>query len=176
MRDERLAGLVLVVLLAAHTALKVQLGLLPEMLWLCHLATAWAALGLVLGRPSWAVVAGLFHVACGGPGWILEIFLHGTTVTSTLRHLATPAVGLWMGRRHGMPRWMPLGWLGLWGVGWAAGRCFDPALNLNLAWRAYEPWSPETPVWLYQICNLVLLLGLMTLMRLVLNRLWRPRA
>lgn len=174
-QQERAAGLLLVALLAAHTALKVRLGILPEMLWLCHLATALSAVGLLVGRPQLAVVGGLTHVAVGLTGWILEILLHGTTVTSTLLHIATPAIGLWMARRRGIPRWLPLGGLALWGFGLVMGRLFDPALNLNLAWRAYDIWPPETPGWIYQSCNLGLLLGLMSLTRVVLNRIWRPQ-
>ena len=175
--DERLAGLALLLMLAAHAAVKVPLGLLPEMLWVCHLATLLSALGLLSGRPRLAVVGGLFHVAVGFTGWVLEIVLHGTTLTSTLLHLSTPLIGLWMARRHGIPGWLPLGGLGLWGAGLAIGRLFSPELNLNLAWRAYDVWPPETPGWISQSCNLALLLGLMSLARLGLNRLWaQPRS
>lgn len=172
---ERAGGLLLLGLLGWHAAGKLGPGLLPEMFWACHLASAAAALGLLLGRPSVAALGGLFHLACGLPGWIAELILHGTTLSSVGLHLATPALGLWAAWRHGVPRWVAAGAAGLWLVGLGLGRLFDPALNINAAWRPYEIWPAGTPNWLTQLCNLALVGGLVGALQLALNRLWRRR-
>lgn len=165
MNTERWVGLGLLVMLVAHAAVKVETHILPEMLWFCHLATFASALGLLVGRPRLAVSGGLFHLMVGGPAWLLDLARHGTTVTSTLLHVATPAVGLWAATRHGVPRALALQGAAIYGVGVALGRLLDPALNVNMAWRAYEIWPPSTPMALYHAVNLGALLALLSAAR-----------
>lgn len=189
MSAERGLALLLTALLGWHTAEKLWSGLLPEMLWACHLATALVVLGLLSARPrapgaarpdagrSVAVAAGLFHCGCGLPGWILETLLYGTTWSSAGLHLITPLVGLTVARTYGIPRWFPLFSIGLWLVAQGLGRLVDPALNLNIAWRPYPGVLPEdSPMWWSHLGNLLLVGALSWATRLVLRRLGWPDA
>ena len=67
----RALGLALVGALAFHTASK-GAAHVQEMLWLCHVATALMALGLLVGWHR-AVAGGfLLHVGFGTVGWLLD--------------------------------------------------------------------------------------------------------
>lgn len=169
-------GLLLVGLLFWHALGKLAPGLLAEMFWVCHLATALCAAGLLLDRPALSTTGGLFHVAAGLPGWLLELALHGTTFSSTLLHITTPLAGLWSARRWGVPKWIILGAFGIWGLGLISGRLCDPALNINMAWRAYDVWPSDTPLWVYQSCNALLLASLTGIVQQGLGWIWKERA
>ncbi|MDP2305880.1 MAG: hypothetical protein Q8P18_07610 [Pseudomonadota bacterium] len=152
----RLLGLLLVLLLAWHTSEKVQTGLLPEMFWACHLASALAAVGLLVNRPALAVFGGLFHVVCGLPAWLLELALNGTTVSSAALHLVTPALGVWAARRHGVPGWIAPAGAALWVGSQLIGRLCPEPLNVNLAWHPYEVLPAGFPAWGSHLVNLAL--------------------
>ncbi len=67
-----------------------------DILWACHVATLWLALGLGLGRRTWVEAATLFHLAAGLPGWLTDWIVGGhTTWSSAISHVLTPATGLW---------------------------------------------------------------------------------
>lgn len=166
--NHRLLGIGLLLLLGWHTYEKVQTGLLPEMLWTCHIATALAAVGLLGGWPVLAIIAGFFHLGCGLPAWLLEVAVNGTTPSSAALHLVTPAVGLWLARTRGVPRATALGGVGLWLLGLGLGRLVDPALNVNLAWAPYEIWS--VPAWVSHLTNIMLVAGALTGLQLVGQR------
>jgi hypothetical protein len=172
-RAEIASGLLLVLLLAWHVWEKVETGLLPEMFWACHIATAVAAIGALAGVPTLLVFGGLFHVVVGLPAWLLELALNGTTASSTALHLVTPAVGLWRARTAGVPRWLaPAGgafWLGAQGVG----RLFGPELNINVSWHPYEVLPPAVPAWVSHALNLGLVVGALALLQWIAPRVLR---
>jgi hypothetical protein len=151
---EPLLGAGLLLLLAWHVVEKLQTGLLPEMLWACHLATLLTAAGLLLRRPTWVVTGGLFHLAVGLPGWLLETLLNGTTPSSLALHLATPAIGVWAARRHGVPGGVPFAGTALWLGSQGLGRLCDPALNVNVAWHPYGVFPAGFPTWGSHLLNL----------------------
>lgn len=155
----RAAGLALLALLAWHAADK-PAELRWEMLYCCHLASALVALGFLTRRPAWVGAFGLFHLAVGLPGWLLDVAVAGTTtVSSALLHLGTSAAGLRATWRGETPRWAPLAAGGLVLVGFALGRLAPEALNVNVAWRPYHPSLP-IPLWLSHLGNLGLAVGL----------------
>jgi hypothetical protein len=142
------AGLALLALLAVHTAEKVPLGLVPEMLWTCHVATALVAVGLLADQPRMVAIFGLFHLAVGLPAFLLDIVLHhDTTVSSVFLHTLTPAAGIVTMRKIGVPRDAPA-----WGAGLYVGSIgvarllTPPELNVNLAFKAYDIWPAWFPV------------------------------
>ena len=161
-------GFFLLALLLWHTAEKIQSGILPEMLWTCHLATALSVVGFLGKRPVLVMVGGMFHLFCGLPAWILECFVNGTTLSSAALHLCTPAAGLWVIRREGLSEWAWKGGIGLWVAGFVAGRCMDPGLNINLAWAPYSIW--EVPPWFSHLVNLGLVSGSLWVGQKVLGR------
>lgn len=144
-------------LLLWHTLEKIQTGILPEMLWTCHLASALTMLGFLFRRPAWVLAGGMFHLCCGLPAWLLEVSLNGTTLSSAALHLCTPLAVPWAARQVVAPAsrwWMGIG---LWVGGWLAGRWMGPALNINLAWAPYQIW--DVPAWFSHLCNLGLVAG-----------------
>lgn len=154
-KDRRL-GVFLLLALGFHALEKAQSGILPEMFWACHIATAVATVGLLTGRPALTTLGGVFHLACGLPGWILETYLHGTTLSSVVLHVVTPLVGVRSAVLHGISAWTPVAAIGLWLIAQAIGRSLDPALNVNLAWKAYETWPADMPFYLSVVGNLLL--------------------
>ncbi len=159
----------LVLLLGWHTAHKLGSGLLPEMLWACHLASAFAAVALLVGWSRGAAAAAVFHLANGLPAWLVEVLTVGTTWTSVGLHLGTSALILPLWRS--VPGWTPLFALGLWSLGVMLGRLVDPGLNVNIAWRPYPGLLPhDSPLWWSHVGN-ILLIGLCSgLVSVVLRR------
>ncbi|MDP2316859.1 MAG: hypothetical protein Q8P41_28465 [Pseudomonadota bacterium] len=155
-RTSRALGVLLATLLAWHTLEKVQTGLLPEMFWACHLATAIAAVGCLVDRPALSTFGGLFHLVVGLPAWLLELAVHGTTPSSAALHLVTPAVGVWAARREGVPSWIAPAGAALWLGAQLVGRTLDPALNVNLAWHPYDVLPAGFPAWGSHLVNLAL--------------------
>lgn len=174
-RVEIAGGLVLSALLVLHAWGKAAAGILPEMLWACHLATALTAIGLLSGRTGLAALGGICHLVCGLPGWILEVYLNGTTWTSVGLHVLTPVLGVWAAWRHGVSRWTTAGALLLWVVSQGLGRLCDPALNVNLAWKPYQIWPDAAPAWLSPLTNLALLGTGVGVLQFAITRLRRTR-
>ena len=174
----RIMGLALVGALALHTASK-DAAHEQEMLWLCHVATAVMALGLLAGWHR--VMAGGFilHVGFGTVGWLLDVVAtQDTTVSSVLVHLLPLAAGVIEVRRKGWPSGVVLpSWLfySLWVLSchWTT----DPALNVNMA---HGTWGPIAHVmggvWLSGAMNSAILLGTFFAADAVLRRLTRSRS
>lgn len=175
--SSRAGGVLLLGLLAWHVVEKLQTGLLPEMLWACHIATLLVAIGLLAGRPTLAVVGGMFHLVCGLPGWLLEWWTNGTTPSSFALHVATPVFGVWAARREGVPAWLAPAGAAFWLGAQLLGRLCDPELNINLAWRPYGVLPASFPAWASHAVNLALVVGLLEgLRRLTRRRLFPERA
>lgn len=150
-RDLALAA-VLVALLAAHAMTKARTGLLPEMLWACHVASLLTAIGLVARVPRLLAIGLLFHLGIGIPALALEVLATGeTTVSSVALHALTPLAAFLaleeLPRTAILDTWIfhlamqPVGWL------------LPAALNVNLAHRpwAFLPW--ETGPWIHRVLN-----------------------
>jgi hypothetical protein len=172
-------GLALLATLALHAATK-GLARLPELLWLCHVATVLIALGLWV-TSRWLVAIGfLIHVALGMPAFLIDVAFGGErpSPTSWLVHLLPLVVG-WFGLRHtGMP---PRTWLAAWGtvlVTLALSILVTPpALNVNLMHGAWGPMREVLPgVWPVRVFQSLEGLGLLFGAQWLLQRAMRPRS
>jgi hypothetical protein len=168
---QRALGLALFAALALH-ALDKGWALLPEMLWVCHVASAILAAGLLV-RARWLVAIGfLLHVAVGLPSFLLDVAFGAVpTPTSWLVHLLAPGAGYFALRRSGLP---PRTWLAAWAVflGTFAVSVLatPPELNVNLVHAAWPPLTELLPSpWAVRALNaggaLAFLLGAQYLLR-----------
>jgi hypothetical protein len=138
----RVLGLALVGALALHAASK-DVAHLQEMLWLCHVASALMALGLLAGWHRVVAACFLLHVGFGSLAWLIDaLTTFETTPTSVLLHLLSLVAGALEVRRKGWPRGMVLPtWLffSLWVLSchWTT----DPAFNVNMAHAPWGPWA-----------------------------------
>lgn len=157
-RHRRLAGALLLAGLVLLAWLKSRSGLLPEMLWICHVSGALMALGLLAGRPLLSAMGFLCHLAVGLPYYLLDLALGGQTHPVSLAlHLLTPALG-WMAWR-GRPLPRPTTWclLGLHALLVGLSHAFTPeALNINLAFQPSPPGQSLT-LWTWQAFRLPVL-------------------
>ena len=129
-------------ILVAHAVIvKLPQGLLPEMLYACHIATAILALGVLFQKKELIVFGFSFHIGAGMWGYLFDLWATRTTTwTSVLVHLTPLAVGFAEVRRSGLPRWAPwvsFGFLIFTMV--IAYYLTPPELNINLAHRAWAP-------------------------------------
>jgi hypothetical protein len=174
---QRGLGLALLAALVLHAFTKGQ-ARLPEMLWLCHVATLLLALGL-LTSARWLVATGfLIHLAMGMPGFLLDVaFGERPSPTSWLVHLLPLVAGGIALRRTGLP---PRTWLAAWltvlamlAVSIVA---TPPALNINLV---HEPWGPMKAVlpgvWPVRVFHALEALGFLFGAELLFQRIWRAR-
>jgi hypothetical protein len=171
-------GLALLATLALHAATK-GLARLPELLWLCHVATVLIALGLWV-TSRWLVAIGfLMHVALGMPAFLIDVAFGGErpSPTSWLVHFL-PLVAGWFGLRHtGMP---PRTWLAAWGTVLVtliiSILATPPALNVNLMHGAWGPMREVLPgVWSVRLFQSLEGLGLLFGAQWLLQRAMRPR-
>jgi hypothetical protein len=135
-------GLLIFAVLVAHAMVaKMPFGLLPEMLWACHVATAILAVGVLLRKREFVIFGFSFHLGAGMWGYLFDLVaMRTTTWTSFLVHLAPLAVGFAEVRRSGLPRWAPWVSFGFLISMMAITYHFTPPnLNVNLAHRAWAP-------------------------------------
>ncbi|MES2299584.1 MAG: hypothetical protein V4582_21280 [Pseudomonadota bacterium] len=138
---KRLQGAILLALLAALSVAKARSGVLPEMLWICHVSAAILAIGLLLDLPALSAVGFLYHIAVAIPTYSLHLLNGGdTTWASFLLHLLAPTFG-WLAWRHAqLPRATPwLAQLAFIAAVVVAHYATPPAMNVNLA---FHPWEP----------------------------------
>lgn len=138
----RWVSLIIFAILVAHAVIvKLPFGLLPEMLYACHVATAILALGVLFQKKELVVFGFSFHLGAGMWGYLFDLVAMRTTSwTSVLVHLTPLAVGYAEVRRSGLPRWAP--WVSfafLISMMVVAYHFTPPALNINLAHRAWAP-------------------------------------
>jgi hypothetical protein len=138
LQARHLLGLMLLGALALHAALK-GMALLQEMLWMCHVATALMALGLLTGWYRAVAVAFLLHTGFGTGTWVLDIVVTGvTTPSSVLVHVLPLVAGGLEVRRMGWPRGVVLPtWVFFCGWVIFCRWVTDPAFNVNIS---HKPW------------------------------------
>lgn len=140
----RLLGVALLGAFALHAYTK-GVAQLQEMVWLCHVATALMALGLLAGWHRLVCMGFILHVGFGTVGWLLDVLAgHDTTVSSVIIHGLTLVAGTLEVRRRGWPEGVVLpAWLFF--TAWVVGCHFltDPALNINLS---HQTWGPLAQV------------------------------
>jgi hypothetical protein len=138
----RWVGLVMFAVLVAHALVaKLPFGLLPEMLWACHVATAILGMGVLLQKKELVLFGFSFHLGAGMWGYLFDLVaMHTTTWTSVLVHMLPLAVGFAEVRRSGLPRWAPWVSFGYLISMMVVAYYFTPSvLNINLAHRAWAP-------------------------------------
>jgi hypothetical protein len=155
---QRVSGCVLFAALVLHALVtKLPYGLLPEMLFTCHVATALMAIGLLANRPALTGIGFLFHLSVGLWAYLLDVCATRTTMpTSVLVHVLPLVFGLREARRKALPRWTPLAAFGLYAILLPLSYFgTPPALNVNIAHRPWPPvarWMPA--LWITWTLNL----------------------
>jgi hypothetical protein len=138
----RWASIFIFAILVAHAVLvKLPFGLLPEMLYACHVATAILALGVLFQKKELIIFGFSFHLGAGMWGYLFDLVeTHTTSWTSVLVHLTPLAVGYAEVRRSGLPRWAPWVSFAFLIAMMVVAYYFTPStLNVNLAHRAWAP-------------------------------------
>lgn len=155
----RFVGAVLLVVLLLHAVIaKLPFGLLPEMLYACHLATAIMAVGILWQRSELILFGFSFHLGAGFWGYLFDLFdTRTTTWTSVLAHLLPLFIGFVEVRRVGLPRWAPWGAFLFLASSVVLGYFATPStMNVNLAHRPYPPVAAIMPgLWLTWLVNLI---------------------
>ncbi len=165
LRDRGFAVAIVAALLA-HAGITKFPDLLPEMLYVCHIASFTLALGLLLQRPLLVAIGFVFHLGVGFPTWGLDIVvMQTTTPTSILVHLLPLLAGYFYLRKTGIPKGATAGALGMcallvpvsyWGT--------PPALNVNVVHRVWEPFQDVfSSQVIYLACNFAVAAVLMAL-------------
>jgi len=150
---------------------------LPEMLWVCHIASLVMAIGLFTGRHRLVAAAFLMHLAFGAPSWALDVIAtRSTTPSSVLVHALPLLVGGLAVAARGWPRRVVLpAWISFSFAVPVAYVLTPPALNVNLA---HAPWPPLAALlprpWMSWAFNAGASLILFALHGAWLGR-WRPR-
>ncbi|UQA59187.1 hypothetical protein [Polyangium aurulentum] len=156
----RWTGLVLLFALVLHAlVVKMPSGLLPEMLFACHIASVVLALGILLRRRDLVAVGFWFHAGVGLWGCLLDAIAAGTTTpTSVLVHVLPLVIGYGELKHREVPRWIPLGAFGLLvGAIVLSYLVTPPTLNVNMAHRVWPPVARIVPsLWASWAANLVL--------------------
>jgi hypothetical protein len=149
---------VIFAVLVLHAVLtKLPLGLLPEMLYACHIATAILALGVLFQVKELVIFGFSFHLGAGMWGYFFDIVaMRTTTWTSVLVHTLPLYVGFSEVRRSGLPRWAPWVSFGYLILSMVIAYLFTPpALNINLAHRSWAPVGQWTSaLWVTWLINI----------------------
>ncbi len=155
----RWVGLLLLGILVLHAVVaKMPFGLLPEMLYACHVATAVLAIGVLARKPALVLFAFSFHLGAGFWGYLFDLCdTRTTTWTSVLVHVAPLVVGYAEVRRSGLPRWAP--WASFAFLASSVVLAYymtPPTLNVNLAHRPFPPVARYMPaLWATWVVNLM---------------------
>jgi hypothetical protein len=160
--------------LALHAGHKLELGLLGEMLWACHVASLLIAIGIFFRKLTLVAVGTLFHAAVGLPAYVLDVITLGqTTATSVLVHVLPPLAGLFsLKYQTPWPRFVPAATAALYVALIPVSRLLtEPALNVNLA---FAPWPPLVRVapwpWVTWLANTAWILAVTPLVDRALRR------
>ncbi|WP_257445902.1 hypothetical protein [Archangium lipolyticum] len=171
-------GLALLAALVLHAATKGQ-ARLPEMLWVCHVASVLLAMGL-LTSVRWLVAVGfLIHVGMGMPAFLIDVlFGERPSPTSWLVHLL-PLVAGWSALRGtGLP---PRTWKAAWAIVLVTFTvsilATPPVLNVNVMHEAWGPMRGLFPgAWAVRVFHALEALGLLFGAELLLRQLIAPAA
>jgi hypothetical protein len=171
----RISGMAVFVVLALSAADKYRRGVFGEELWVCPVSIALLGTGLVGGLESFFAIGFLLLLTLGVPGWLLEVASTGrTNALSVVLHFLPLLAGLIEIRRTALPRWTPLGALGIWVLLQVLALLLtEPALNVNVVFAPWEPVARFFPgIGLYRVFNAVLALIFLTGVNLAL-RAWQ---
>lgn len=173
-RNEIAWAAALLAALAAHAVFEKWPDKLPELLWVCHVATALMAVGLLARIRLLLAVGFLFHLAVGWWAWLLDVFATGTTtVTSTAVHVLPLVIGwLALGRKP-LPNRAIYAAAALYIITSVACLALTPpALNVNVV---FAPWPPLASTFenihIYRATNAATAIALLAAARLA----WRLR-
>lgn len=133
----RPAALLLLVVMLLHTAVKVRLGTLPELLWACNVSTLILIGALWTDHRPLIGMALLWHLCVGEPGWIAGIAARGWAFpgwTSVAVHTLPPTCAYLALRGRGLPLASAFLALGMFILLVPPSHYFTPTtLNINLA-------------------------------------------
>lgn len=154
----RWVGFLILAVLVAHAVFtKWPFGLLPEMLYACHIATAILAVGVLFQKKELVVFGFSFHLGAGMWGYFSDIAAtHTTTWTSVLVHVTPLVIGFIEVRRSGLPRWAPWVSCAFLVLSMVVAYYFTPpVLNVNLAHKAWAPVGAFTnALWATWLINI----------------------
>jgi hypothetical protein len=142
----RVLGIVALLFYAVHAAVHVQRGQPYNMLWACHVAALLVGFGLLLRNATLNAI-GLLWSCFGLALWLLDVFTGGEFIpTSTLTHAGAFALGIYGVRRLGTPRQLALKTVAAFVALCVLCRlATPPELNVNLAFRVADGWTPYFP-------------------------------
>ena len=177
----RVSALLLLAVMALHTAVKAQLGTLPELLWACNVSTLLLIVGLWFDLRPVIGMALLWHLCVGEPGWIAGIAARGWAFpgwTSVAVHTLPPTCAFLALRGRGLPAASALLALGMFVLLVPPSHYLTPPeLNINLAHQRLgfllERFHGN---WDYRLAFCAGLLGLLRAGHLLLSPALRPRA
>ncbi|HEX8819247.1 MAG TPA: hypothetical protein VF794_04935 [Archangium sp.] len=168
-------GLALLAALGLHAATKGQ-ARLPELLWICHVASTLLAVGLLASVQGLVALGFLIHVGMGMPAFLIDVaFGERPSPTSWLVHLLPLVAGGVALRHTGLP---PRTWLAAWGAVLillaVSILLTPPALNINLVHEAWGPTKDVLPgVWPVRVFHALEALGLLFGAELLLQRVYK---
>lgn len=170
----RAVGALLLLLWSLLAFQKVQAGIAPELLWLCHVTSAMLAVGLLCCAQLLTATALLCQLAIAVPAYAVHLATSGdTSPVSFLLHVLAPLFGALAWRGKTLPAAAPWCGAGLYLVLMAASFLATPeSLNVNLA---FKPWAPVAwaGIWLLRALNLSLVLAQLHAARWLWNRCMR---
>ena len=176
---KRAGGFCMLLLLAILAVQKTQDGLVPELLWMCHVTSTMLALGLLANAAPLIVTGFLCQGAIALPAYVLHVAAGGhTSIASFLLHASAPVLGAlaWRGQR--IPAAIPWVALAVYQLLVVLSQAFTPeSMNVNLAFRPWEPLAGFLPSgWPIRLLNLALMLAQLQAARWLWNRSVRSTA
>ena len=174
----RALGVLALIFYAIHAAVHLHRGQPYHALWACHVAALLVGFGLLLRNATLNAI-GLLWSAFGLSLWLLDIATGGEFIpTSTLTHAGAFALGLYGVRVLGTPRRLALKTVAAFVALCVLCRLVTPPeLNVNLAFRVADGWTPYFPSYpLYVAMLLAALTAMCVVAQWLLARVTRAEA
>jgi hypothetical protein len=133
----------------------VQVGTPSQVLWMCHLANLFLAIGLFTANPLLIRVSVVLLVF-GIPPWIVDMFvIKIITPLSVVTHLGGTILGLIVIAKVGATRWTWLVALASYVLVQTICRFVTPPeLNVNISHRVYDIWKDiVSNYWIYWVIS-----------------------